>query len=134
MSVVSEMLNAYPKDLGDVDKGKLSACIEACLACSQACTACADACLGEDMVPAMTTCIRANLDCSDVCTATLNVLSRHTGYDANVTRSVLDACRTACKACGDECKKHTAMDHCRVCGESCRRCEQACTDLLSALG
>ena len=27
---VSAMLEAYPKDLGGVDKGKLAACIQAC--------------------------------------------------------------------------------------------------------
>jgi len=29
--------------------------------------------------------------------ATLNILYRHTGYDANITRSFLEACATACK-------------------------------------
>lgn len=134
MSVASQMLDAYPKDLGNVDKAKLTACIEACLECSQACTACADACLSENDVAAMATCIRSNLDCSDICATTGNVLSRHTGYDANVTRSILEACRTACRSCGDECSSHQGMQHCATCAEACRRCEQACADLLSSLG
>src|SRR5690554_5957858 len=95
MSVVTRMLDTYPKDLGDVDQAKLAACIEACFECAQACTACADACLSEEMVAELTKCIRTNMDCSDVCFATANVLSRHTGYDANLTRAVLEACRMA---------------------------------------
>lgn len=62
MSVASQMLETYPKDLGTVD--------------------------------------RTNLDCADVCDATGRVLSRHTDYDANITRAVLEACAAACKACG----------------------------------
>ncbi|GAA3166205.1 four-helix bundle copper-binding protein [Blastococcus jejuensis] len=135
MSVAAQMLDTYPKDLGGVDRDKLAACIEACIECAQACTACADACLAEDMVAELTTCIRTCADCADVCDGTGRVLSRHTGYDANLTRAVLEACAAACKACGDECATHAEMhEHCRVCAESCRRCESACRDLIAALG
>jgi hypothetical protein len=135
MSVAGQMLDSYPQDLGGVDQGKLQACIEACFECAQACTACADACLGEDMVADLTKCIRTDLDCADVCAATGRVLSRHTGYDATLTRGVLEACATACKSCGDECASHAQMhEHCRICAEACRRCEQACRDLVGSLG
>jgi hypothetical protein len=135
MTVAAQMLETYPKDLGEVDRNAMRACIEACIECAQACTACADACLSEDMVAELTTCIRTDLDCADVCEATGRVLSRHTGYDANVTRAVLEACATACGACGDECERHAGMhEHCRVCAETCRRCEEACRTLLTALG
>ena len=135
MSHVEAMLNAYPKDLGNVDQGKLADCIEACFECAQTCTACADACLSEDMVAELRKCIRTNTDCADICDTTGRVLSRHTGYDANLTRAVLEACATACKACGDECGDHADMhEHCRVCAEACRRCEAACRDLISSLG
>lgn len=135
MSHVTAMLEAYPKDLGDIDREKLAACIHACFACSETCTACADACLSEDMVAELTKCIRTNLDCADICAATGAVLSRHTGYDANITRTILEACRVACGSCATECERHAGMhEHCRLCGEACRRCEAACTDLLAALG
>ncbi len=103
--------------------------------CAQACTACANACLSEDMVAELTECIRTNADCADVCDTTGRVLSRHTGYDANLTRAVLEACAATCRACGDEREQHASMhEHCRVCAESRRRCEQACRDLLGSLG
>jgi hypothetical protein len=129
------MLETYPVDLGDVDRDKLTACIEACVACAQTCTACADACLSEENVAELTKCVRSNLDCADVCDTTGRVLSRHTGYDANLTRAILEACATACKACGDECTHHAemGMQHCQVCADACRRCEQACRQLLGSL-
>ncbi|SNS34913.1 protein of unknown function [Geodermatophilus pulveris] len=135
MTVASQMLDAYPADLGGIDKQQLAECIDACFECAQACTACADACLSEEMVAELGKCIRTDLDCADVCEATGRVLSRHTGYDATLTRSVLEACAAACKACGDECERHAGMhEHCRICAEACRRCETACRELIASLG
>lgn len=135
MSTAATMLESYPKDLGGIDQAKLAACIEACTDCAQVCTACADACLSEDSVAELVTCIRTDLDCADLCDTTARVLSRRTGYDANLTRSVLDTCAVACKSCGDECVQHAAHhEHCRTCAEVCRRCEQACRELISSLG
>ncbi|OXM75125.1 MULTISPECIES: four-helix bundle copper-binding protein [Amycolatopsis] len=137
MTVVSEMLDTYPADLGQVDRAQLVRCVEACLACAQACTACADACMSEpdERLPELRKCIRSNVDCADVCDTTARILSRHTGYDANITRAVLEACATVCRSCGDECAGHAErMEHCRVCAEACRRCERACRDLITALG
>lgn len=127
------MLETYPKSI-NLDRSGLAAAIDALIACSQACTACADACLSEDMVAELTKCIRTDLDCADICATTARVLSRHTGYDANISRSLLEACATACKSCGDECARHTDMhEHCRICAEACRACERACRDLLAAM-
>ena len=130
-----EMLETYPGEVGTIDQQKLAACIAACFECAQACTACADACLAEDMVAEMRACIRNNLDCADVCAATGAILSRQTAGDANVVRTILEACAAACKACGDECAAHAdEHQHCAVCAEACRRCEESCTELLAALG
>ncbi|MGP6173237.1 four-helix bundle copper-binding protein [Corynebacterium sp. A21] len=132
---VRTMLDTHPKDLGQIDKDILAECIEACFECAQTCTACADACLSEDMVAELTTCIHRNLDCADLCAVTGRVLSRQTGYDVTLVRSLLEACRIACQACGEECERHADMhEHCKVCAEACRRCEKACTDLLATLG
>ena len=135
MTAAAQMLETYPRDLGRVDPKALETCIAACFECVQVCSACADACLSEKMVGDLTKCIRTNLDCADVCDATGRVLSRHTGYDAHLTRRMLEACMQACQSCGDVCSDHSSMhDHCRVCAESCRTCEQACRDLLARLG
>lgn len=135
MSQTTAILDAYPADLGGIDREALAACIDACVMCAQACTACADACLSEEMVAELGKCIRTDLDCADVCEVTGRVLSRHTGYDANVTRAVLQACAAACKACGDDCAQHADMhDHCKICADACRACEQACNTLLDSLG
>ncbi|GEL48853.1 hypothetical protein CHO01_39690 [Cellulomonas hominis] len=130
----SEMLDTYPATI-NLDRQLLAMVIDALVACSQACTACADACLSEEMVADLRKCIRSNLDCADSCATTARILSRHTAYDANLTRAHLEACIAACRACGDECEQHAGMhEHCRICAEACRDCETACGELLAALG
>lgn len=135
MTQATAMLDTYPADLGGADRQALARCIEECFNCSQACTACADSCLSETDVHDLVKCVRENLDCADICDTTGRVLSRHTGYDANLARSVLETCAMACRSCGDECERHAAHhEHCRVCAEACRRCQQACEQLLATLG
>ena len=129
----AEMMKTYPAEI-NLDRELLARTVDALVACSQACTACADACLSEDMVADLRKCIRSNLDCADVCDTTARVLSRHTGYDANLTRAVLQACAVACRSCGDQCTEHAEMhEHCKVCAEACRTCEQACNELLETI-
>jgi hypothetical protein len=134
MSYVQDMVRAYPGSI-NLDRDLLAECISQCVACAQACTACADACLSEDTVAELTKCIRTDLDCADICEATGRILSRHTGYDANISRSVVEACAQTCASCADECERHADMhDHCRICADACRRCEQACRSILAAMG
>jgi hypothetical protein len=127
------MLETYPLPI-NLDRRALAATIDSLIACSEACTACADACLSEPDVLELTKCIRTDLDCADICATTARVLSRHTGYDANISRSLLEACATACEACAAECAQHAAMhEHCRICADACGRCEAACRTLLAAM-
>jgi hypothetical protein len=133
MSYARQMLDTYPRAL-TVDASVLAAAIDAITDCAQACIADTDADLGEQNVTEMVSCIRLCLDCADVCTATAGVTSRPAGYDADVTKPLLQACVAICKSCGEECERHARMhEHCRVCAEACRRCEQACRELLDAL-
>ncbi|HWC09626.1 MAG TPA: four-helix bundle copper-binding protein [Acidimicrobiales bacterium] len=134
MAKAKEMLETYPGTV-NVDVDLLSGTIEALVECANTCTQCADACLAEGgLSPELAKCIRLDLDCADVCATTSRVVARQREYDANVTRSLLEACAAACKSCGDECEKHAAqMEHCRICAESCRRCEEACRELLAAM-
>jgi hypothetical protein len=133
MSYARQMLNTYPRAV-NVDASTVAAAIDAMTDCAQACIADTDADLSEQNVTDMIRCIRLCLDCTDVCTAAAGVTSRLVGYDANVTKPLLQACVAICKSCGDECERHARMhEHCRVCAEACRRCEQACRELLDAL-
>ena len=133
MSYARQLLDTYPRTF-NVDADVLAATIVAANDCAQACTGCADDDLSEPDVAELVKCVRLNLDCADVCDATVRVISRQTEYDANLTRSLLEACATACRSCGDECERHAEMhEHCRVCAEVCRRCEQACRELLAAM-
>lgn len=129
----AEMMRAYPAEI-NLDRNLMARVVDALVECAQACTACADACLSEEMVADLRKCVRTNLDCADSCSATARILSRHTGYGADITRAHLEACVVACRSCGDECAQHAGMhDHCRVCAEACRACESACAELLTAL-
>jgi hypothetical protein len=111
MSHVEAMLDAYRKDLGNVDRGKLAECIRMRADMHGLCGRLSH----EDMVAELTKCIRTDLDCADICAATGAVLSRHTGYDANITKSLLEACRVACASCAAECESHASMHvHCRA--------------------
>ena len=133
MSNAAALLKSYPGTM-NVDKDLLAAAIDEALTCFQTCTACADACLSEEMIAELGKCVRTDLDCADLCATTVKVLSRHTGYDANITRAQLQACIAACQACGDECEKHAGMhEHCKVCAQACRACEQACSALLASI-
>jgi hypothetical protein len=127
------MLETYPAEI-NLDRNRLANAIDALIACAEACTACADACLSEENVAELAKCVRTDLDCADICGAAARVLSRHTGYDANISRSLLDACIVACETCADECEHHASMhEHCRVCAETCRECAQVCRDLQAAM-
>jgi Domain of Unknown Function (DUF326) len=133
MSYARQMLDTYPRAL-NVDTSVLAAAIDAITDCAQACIADTDADLGEQNVSEMIRCIRLCVDCADVCAATAGVTSRPAGYDADVTKTLLEACVAICKNCGEECERHARMhEHCRVCAEACRRCEHACRELLDAL-
>jgi hypothetical protein len=130
---VREMIESYPAEI-KLDREPIAKAIEALMECSQACTACADACLSEDQIDSLRKCIRTDLDCADICAVTARVLSRHTGYDANITRAQLRACIQACESCGDECEQHEGTpEHCRICAETCQRCAEACRSLLDMI-
>lgn len=127
-----QMVQTHPRQT-QLDPALLSRCIEACFDCAQTCVACADACLGEQDVQMLVRCIRLNLDCADICDTTGRLLSRQTDWDTSIIRAQLQACVVACKACGEECERHSGhMEHCRICADACRQCEDACNQLLRA--
>ena len=131
MRSTGQMISTHPAKPSE--PGSLVACIEACFDCEQACTTCADACLYEDGVADLRRCIRTNLDCADLCAAAGRALSRASKPEATLMRSLLQACVDACKACGDECRRHASMhEHCEHCADSCASCLRACRGLLAA--
>ncbi len=128
------MLHAHALGPESLDKAKLLACIQACFDCAQTCAGCADVCMSEEMADELITCIHTSLDCFDICATTGKILSRQAGSDTDTTRSMLEACRTACRAYADECGQHASMHrHCELCAEACRRSEHACVELLASL-
>lgn len=133
MEQIQDMLRTHPEQV-QVDMNTLIEAVQNAFNCHQTCVVCADACLAEDDVKDLLRCIRLNLDCADVCLVTGHVLSRQTEPDWSAARAQLQACITACQACGDECEMHASHhEHCRICADACRRCEQACTRLIEAV-
>lgn len=129
---VGQMLSTHPM-AGKGADAKLLRCIEACLDCSSTCVSCADACLSEKEVQKLVACIRLNQDCANICDVTAKVLTRQSMPDADVVRSIVQACLTACRKCAAECSKHASMmEHCRVCAEACNACAKACEGVLAA--
>lgn len=129
-----QIISTHPDVKGQVNDA-LIRCIEECYDCAQTCISCADSCLVEDNVTELKQCIRLNLDCADVCLATGATLTRRTGSNEELIRSMLESCAIACRLCGDECDKHASRhEHCRVCAEACRRCQQACHEAGRTVG
>jgi hypothetical protein len=128
-----EMIGTHPAAKGKPSDA-LVRCVEECVNCAQACTSCADACLAEAMVDRLRQCIRLDLDCADLCAAAANVATRRTGSNGEVLRQMLQACASACRTCGEECRRHAGEhEHCRICAEECRRCEEACQQALQSV-
>jgi uncharacterized Fe-S center protein len=67
--------------------------------------------------------------------AAMRILGRQTDAHPPSQVNVLEACLAACRACADECELHAAHHrHCAISAAECRRCEQACNDLVAAIG
>ena len=134
MLSIQQMLQTHPRPIPSESQAQVTSCIEACFECVATCTACANACLFEPHVNELLTCIRLNNDCADVCSATGRIIARQAGYDADLVKSQLQACITACTVCARECGQHAAMhDHCRVCADACRQCAAACDQMLDII-
>ena len=133
MPAVEAALRSHPARPPHPDA--MSRCIEQCFTCAGTCTACADACLSERAIDSLLSCIRHNLDCAAICHATGSLVARSkSGASRQVLEGQLSVCIAACRACGDECRRHGDMHkHCRVCASACEECAQACTDMLAAL-
>ncbi len=133
MSHTESMMRTHPIHARS-DHGELTAAVDAAIDCAVTCTACADACLAEGSVDTLRRCIRTDQDCADVCIAVARLLSRQTEPEGEILRAQVEACRIACRACGEECAKHAGHhEHCRICAEACRECEEACARLLKSL-
>jgi Domain of Unknown Function (DUF326) len=127
------MIATHPDARGSTNDA-LPRCIEECYSCAQACTSCADACLAEEMVAELRQCIRLDLDCADICFASASIATRRTGSNESVIVETLGACATACRLCGDECRRHAEKhEHCRLCAEACRACEEACNEAIRSI-
>lgn len=101
---------------------QFKSCIEACYACAEACDHCAQACLQEQDVKALARCISLDIDCAEICRMAAGYMAR----DSQHVSAICGLCAEICDNCGDECSRHTGMEHCQRCAEACRRCAEEC--------
>jgi hypothetical protein len=133
MTDVAAMLQAYPAAREVVDDD-LVLCIQESLAYAEACEACADACLAAPDTAHLTRCASAAQVAAELAVMNVRVLSRHTGFDAEVARATLKACEAACRNAFLRGRKHgLEYGHCRICAEACRRCGGACRRRLAGI-
>jgi hypothetical protein len=90
--------------------------------CAVECNHCATACLQEQDVKMMARCIALDLDCAAICELAAAAMAR----GSENAQSICALCADICEACGEECAKHSAMEHCQRCAEACRRCADEC--------
>ena len=132
---IGRMIDAHPAGPDRaLDKEKLTACIGACFECAPGLYRVRGrvSCRGHDRRAHALH--RTDLDCAEICAVTGSVLSRQTGTNDEIVMALLETCRTACRVCAEECKRHAHMhEHCRRCAEACRRCESACAELAASL-
>lgn len=105
-------------------------CIEACSVCAATCNHCASACLHEPDVKMMARCIALDLDCAAICQLAAEAMAR----GSENAQAICSLCADICDACGEECAKHTAMEHCRECADACHRCADECRRMSQAAG
>ena len=134
MQMLEKMFQTHPKATSGAGDAALK-CAYECAQCSLVCVTCADACLHEEKPSALAACIRLNMDCADVCSATARLISRPSHGNMSSLRTQLQACRTICLACSEECRQHgnMGMEHCKVCADCCEACIRACDEMLAAL-
>ncbi len=96
--------------------------IDACNKCAVACLHCASSCMQEDDVKMLARCIQLDQDCADICQMTVRMLARNSDFAERTCR----VCAEICGACGDECRQHEHMDHCRQCAIACFECAEFC--------
>lgn len=135
MAHIERMIELRP-EAHPVGAGALMRFLSAASDCALSCRVCAQSCLEEPSVADLVACIQLGNDCAAACEAAMMAVMRWSpGPDPRRDHAVafVDACALTCGACAEECERHGAMDHCRVCAEACRRCERECLALADAL-
>ncbi len=102
-------------------------CIETCLACAAICNHCASSCTGEEDVKMMAHCIQLDMECAVACYAAAELMS----LGSSKAKEMCRICADLCKACGEECAKHTQMEHCRECATACEKCANECSAMAA---
>ena len=102
--------------------------IDALAKCTAECSHCAAACLDEQDVQLLARCIKLDIDCAEICKLAISFVSRGSEH----AQHILNESAEICKACAEECEKHSRMEHCKRCAEACRHCAEVCHSGVAA--
>jgi hypothetical protein len=102
--------------------------MDALAKCAAECNHCATACLDEQDVKMLSRCIKLDIDCAEICKLAASYVARGSEH----VQHILNECAEICEACGEECDKHSHMEHCKRCAEECRRCAEVCHSGVAA--
>lgn len=116
-----------------VNLDALAEAIEALLDTERTTSACATAMVMAG-VDGLRDAIRADMDTVDICHAARTVLTRASGSEAAVVRSVVEAAIRASEVSNVRCGKHASHHgHCALCAQSTANTIAVCRNLLNAL-
>lgn len=104
---------------------RFQSCIKACNECATECERCSNACLKQEDVKKFAHCIQLTKDCIDICILVSGLMARNSEF----AQKICILCAEICQACGDECKKHSQMEHCKRCADTCYHCAQECRNM-----
>lgn len=107
---------------------KYQKCIDACNQCAVTCEHCAAACLQENNVSELARCIALDHNCADVC----YMASKLMAGGSEFAERFCALCADVCEACGNECEKHSSMDHCKQCADACFQCAKVCREMAGS--
>src|SRR5688500_2782195 len=86
-----------------IDKRLLVGCLQACLEAAARCARCVDACEHEAARDQVARCRDLAAAAAEACRMTARIAARLTELDRGLTRTALDGCAEACRACADAC-------------------------------
>ena len=102
-------------------------CIDACLNCAAVCNHCASSCAAEENIAMMAKCIQHDMECAALCYAAAQLMS----LGSDKAKEICAICADMCEACGEECGKHTHMEHCMECSKACNACAEECRKMAA---
>lgn len=121
-----------PGHAGQGHHEQFQQCARACSECQRACDECANHCaqllIDGHQDHALT--LAACQDCANFCVAAAQIVARSGPF----AELICESCAVSCDRCAEQCEKFPDDEVMKACAEECRKCQKACTAMLSHIG